>query len=479
MSDLSISNVINISVAETQTGLSEYNTSAIALFTNETPLSSFGSGDYKIYLEPSEVMTDFGSSSVTYKKAAETFSQAPNILQGDGYLAVIPLLPSIQTITFSVAPDSGAFKITSSNGSTASIAWDATLSTIQTALQAVVGQSDWTVAGSIASLQLAISCNGNYGEVDAVTVTDNTLTRNLLVVTATVASTQSGETLSEGITRMKSQVSFFGVEITQTAESIGSVDVLAAAELVQSLKMLLFISAYTESYIQTGGLFRTITSSSYTHTRCIYYGDSSNSGLNAMLAESAYASRLMSVNFDGSNTTITMHLKTLKGVDVDPTATQTILGECTTTGADDYVSIRGIPCVFTSGANTFSDRVYNLLWFVGALEVAGFNYLRQTATKIPQTEKGMDGLKGAYRKVCEQAIRNAFGAPGEWTSSTTFGDQDSMLKNIEEVGYYIYSTPVSEQSQANREDRKSPLVQIALKEAGAVHSSDVIVNINA
>jgi hypothetical protein len=91
----------------------------------------------------------------------------------------------------------------------------------------------------------------------------------------------------------------------------------------------------------------------------------------------------------------------------------------------------------------------------------------------------MDGLKNAYRAICEQAVVNQYAAPGTWNSSTTFGTQDDFLANIEQRGYYIYSAPVARQSQAAREARQAPLVQIAIKEAGAIHSSDVIVFVNA
>ena len=135
--------------------------------------------------------------------------------------------------------------------------------------------------------------------------------------------------------------------------------------------------------------------------------------------------------------------------------------------------------MFCSGTNTFFDRVYNLLWFNGALQVAGFNYLAQTNTKIPQTEAGMDGLKGAYRNVCEQAVTNGYLAPGTWTSSTLFGVPADLIANVAQRGYYIYSVPLSQQSQTNRAARQASLCQIAAKEAGAIQSSNIIVNINA
>jgi len=42
----------------------------------------------------------------------------------------------------------------------------------------------------------------------------------------------------------------------------------------------------------------------------------------------------------------------------------------------------------------------------------------------------------------------------------------------------VYAAPVESQSQADREARKAPVIQIAVKLAGAVHFVDVIVNVN-
>lgn len=91
----------------------------------------------------------------------------------------------------------------------------------------------------------------------------------------------------------------------------------------------------------------------------------------------------------------------------------------------------------------------------------------------------MSLLKGSFRKVCEQAVKNGYVAPGSWNSAEWFGNQEDMINNILERGYYIYSQPVNEQSQANREARISPTIQIAIKLSGAVHSINVLLTINA
>jgi hypothetical protein len=118
------------------------------------------------------------------------------------------------------------------------------------------------------------------------------------------------------------------------------------------------------------------------------------------------------------------------------------------------------------------------MWLSVALQIAGANCLTSTGTKIPQTETGMSTLKNAYKQVMKQAVTNGFLAPGTWTSPDYFGDQTDFLRNITEVGYYEYSLPISQQSTSDRNARIAPLVQIACKTSGAIHSSDVLVEVN-
>ena len=115
------------------------------------------------------------------------------------------------------------------------------------------------------------------------------------------------------------------------------------------------------------------------------------------------------------------------------------------------------------------------MWFVNAIQTAGFNYLRQTNTKIPQTEKGMTGLKSAYAEVCERFVNNGVAAPGSWNTAIPFGNPELFRENIEKRGYYIYSLPIARQSQEEREARRAPIVQIGVKLASAIHFSSVIV----
>jgi hypothetical protein len=378
MSELGISNVINVSVSEAGPGAGEYNTSNLALFTDDEAADSFGSDDYKIYLGPDEVGTDFGTDSNTYKMALKVFSQQPNILANRGYLVVIPF------------------------------------------------EDGYDV-----------------------------------------------ENLDNAITRTEGLVQYFGIMATGILTEEAMLD---AADVIQTKNKIGFFVGNTSTDIDEGGKLDKLRSGTLTKSRGLFYGGTEVEALEMM---AAYAGRALSTNFNGSNTTQNMHLKSLSGVQPDATMTQTLLTKAQDAGVDVYISIQGVAKTFCSGANKFFDRVYNLEWLIGALSVAGFNVLATTGTKIPQTEQGIGSLKSSYRSVCEQAVTNQFLAPGTWTSPTTFGVQAEFLSNIEQFGYYIYSTPVSQQLQSAREAREAPLIQIAVKEAGAVDSSSVIINVNA
>jgi hypothetical protein len=492
MSQLALTNIINISIATPQPGIGAYNTSNLAIISRDTVnLATFGTLGYKIYTSPTQVATDFGTGSNTYAMANAVFSQQPNILLGGGYLVIIPFLSTAQvaqqTVTIPLSTgglpaSTGAFVLTYSASNSTSMAWNAISSVIQTSIRAITGLTTATVTnatyqanGAIASFQ--VNFVGVSGAAALMTVTTDTLADSAAVaITPTVATTivgsSTGETLDQAIIRSSTLVQYFGV---MASEVCTQAVLLLAASVIQSMNKLLFDVTYTAADVASNGRCAVIQQASFTQTRCLFYDDVLATALTFM---AAYAGLGLSTVFTGSNTTQTMHLKTLAAISPDPNLTQTLLTQAVAAGADTYPSLQGVSKVFCSGLNDFFDNQYNLQWFAGALQVAGFNYLATTNTKIPQTEIGMDGLKGAYRAVCEQAVANQFLAPGTWNSATTFGNISSLVKNVAQRGYYIYSQPISLQSQAARVARQAPLVQMAIKYAGAIQSTSVIVYVN-
>ena len=265
---------------------------------------------------------------------------------------------------------------------------------------------------------------------------------------------------------------FFSGIISTTYPTSGSMAVLAADVQAYQNKILFLPSS---TYGDVAGAFTTIVGASDFNTRCLYY---SGTALESRIFAAAYASRLLGTNLNGSNTAITMQFKNLSGVTVDEGITSTILVACAAAGVDVYIDIAGTSMIYSSGANKFADQIYNQVWLVNSLQVALFGTLQGVGNKIPQTEDGMNVLKTSLRSVLSQGVSAGYLAPGTWTSPTTFGNQADFISNILQKGYYIYSSPVSLQSVANRTARIAPPIQIAAKEAGAVHSANILVYIN-
>lgn len=302
----------------------------------------------------------------------------------------------------------------------------------------------------------------------------NPLGTNGYLVIVPLASAGT-ELVRTAIARVINEVYFFGILIDNEMTSIPA-EFATLTAYIQTLDKMFFYGSSVQAQYSPGGMLDLVRSSTLTNTRCLYYSDGTASHTQWFAA--AYASRGLSTDFTGSNTAQTMHLKSLSGVSVDTTVDQTQLALVQTAGVDVYVSIAGVPSLFTSGQNGFFDQVYNQFWFKFALETAGYNLLRLTNTKIPQTETGLESLKNAYRAICLQAVTNGFAGPGAWNSSLVFGDPTALIRCVKDIGYYVYSLPVALQSTADRTARKAPLVQIAIKCQGAIHSSNVIVNVN-
>ncbi len=288
-----------------------------------------------------------------------------------------------------------------------------------------------------------------------------------------VAAMASGDTLSTIYAKIAPEIFFGGMLFGGYQPNKAEME--AAAAVFQAAKVLLFLPTNDTSAIAPSGFAYDIQAAGQTYSRCLLY---TTSALQARLFAAAYASLGMATNWSGNATAATQQMKDLANVLPDPGITQTILNTCETVGVDIYANFGPLPKLFSTGGNTFFDQIWGLIWLKFALEVAGFNAIATTATKIPQTEPGIALLRNAYTAVLEQGVVNGFLAPGQWNSGVLFGNPATLRQAVLQLGYYVYSQPVNQQSQTDRAARKAPLIQIAAKLAGAVHSSNVVVNFN-
>lgn len=483
---LDIGNVVRVSVSGPERGLANVNTSALAIITDEAPIPN-DYGDSRAYLNPDGVAEDFGTNSETYRIALAVFNQKLNILTGGGFLVVIPRLqtaPASAAVIISSRPvNLAALTATDYNinvnvdGAGAS---DELIGTVDTTSLATAEASLNSTAITAAGLEFVLS-----GELSAAEITLKTIATGatksiviglagtgtdiapLLALEGSATGADAGvERAKDAILRTRNSVNYFGIVYN---EKFSDAEATELAATVQSLKK--FHALGSNLVADITGIYTTLKDAGYTKTRCILYTTAENDALDYA---AGYMSRLMSINFNATGTALTMHLKDFVGLVADPGVTQSVLDSAKKAGVDVLADL-GIPKIFISGANIFSDQVYTRLALQVDLEIAGFNYLATTTTKIPQTEPGMDGLKGAYRAVLKRYVGAGVYAPGTWNNPTRFGNPEDHDRNIEEFGFFIYSIPVAQQAQNEREARIAPVVQIAAKESGAIHSSDVLV----
>ncbi len=488
MTILPISNVINVTVTTTPQGLQEKNVNSLALFTHESPSNL---DPYGIYISAAQVAADYGTNSVTAQMANAIFGQVPNIRTGKGRLVIIPMEGAvsatngdIQTTDISanlaalIAVDDGDITVTidgtdydlSGIDFTGATTLEDIAAILQTYLVNGVVTADATTI-TITSKTVGINSTVAFSAFagGGTDLTDVSLL-NTAAATATDGVDSSGETVLEAITRTSGAVGYVPV-ITSLWLEDDEIEAIATGIQAQDRMFLHQVC----STLDIAGVATTIQQATQTRTRILLYTPDQ---AEANLMKSAYAGRAFSTDFTGSNTSTTMNLKTLSGIVPDPGVTQTIYSNADAAGVDLYVNYDGLPAIYSTGGNDYFDNPYSDLALKFALETAGFNYLKQTNTKVPQTEPGMNGLKDAYAKIMQQFVRNGELAPGGWNSSETFGDPEVFVDNITQNGYYIYSLPIAQQNSTEREARIAPLVQIAAKRAGAIHSGNVIVLVN-
>lgn len=490
MAQIDLARVITVSLQAALRGLANANTSALALITNDVPIAGAAFGDFGIYYGPASVAADWGSNSDAYKQAVSVFSQSPNPLSAGGFLVIIPrkadaaasaatLLGTGPVDLTALTATTYEISLTVDGGSDTDCTIGAVDSTSLVTAAASLNSTEVVAAGAVFSLSGSVNAafitlkSGTAGASSLLTIGATSTGVNiapLLGLSGTAHGVATGaEAIKDTILRTFQEVFYFGI-ILDVIPTDAELPELAA--LIQSIDKILFY-AETDS-AKVAGIMTTLKTSGFTQTRGLLRTESSAS---ALIYASAYAARALSTDFTGDGTVSTMHLKDLVGFVADAGLTEAIVTGCQSAGVDVYADF-GVPKVFTSGANRYFDEVYIGLALKLSIRVAGFNYLAKTSTKIPQTEKGMNGLKGAYRQVVKQFVANGAFAPGSW-NETTFGNPEDFMRNIEENGFYLFSSPIAAQTQTVRESRAAPLVQIACKSAGAIHSSSVVLNIEA
>lgn len=486
-----ISYVVSASAVLPQAGLEPLKLSTILILTDEEPVTEL-TGDYEIYRTVTSAVKTWGTESTTTKMIQAIFGQSPNILNNNGYVIVAPFLnipatsgtlttPSINIENFKTISN-GVINLTIDGINEEITALDftdvETVTDIANVIESKITNATISVVNDTILFTSKIT-----GTTSSVSILEATEAGTDLYgseyldganCVEVVGTEQTKEGYSNAILRLADTIYFEGV---LTSRFTSDSEVIEASNTVESLqpnRILFAESSNLDALTVDTGLFYQLLTNNFTKT--LLYTNGENAQLQAKLFAAAYASKLLSVNYNGSNTCITMNLKDLSGIQADTNISESILQQCAGAGCDVYASVEGLPKVLSNRKHAlYIDQVANQIWFVNTIQREVFNLLATTRTKIPQTESGMQLITNVINQICAQAITNGYGGAGKWNSADTFGDYDDFHRNIFEQGYYVYHLPVAQQIQSEREERRAPMFQIALKEAGAVHSANILI----
>ncbi|EOV0985527.1 DUF3383 family protein [Edwardsiella piscicida] len=295
------------------------------------------------------------------------------------------------------------------------------------------------------------------------------------VKTLKTAEAGKVETLLEAVNALLDYNSWYGLHLAvPEADYPADADIITVSAAVEAatVSRIFAITTNEETVMvaaDTTNLASKLKAAKYSRTYIQYSSTSRYAALSSF-------ARAFTVNFNGSNTTITLKFKQLPGV------TYETIGTSQATALEDkncnvYVYYENDTAILEQGVmcnGDFFDERHGLDWLQNAVQTADYNTLYTSTTKIPQTDTGTTTRIANIEKVLDVAEKNGLFAPGIWTGGPMgqLNTGDALTK-----GYYTWADTVDNQLQTDREARKGVPIQVAAKLAGAVHYGDVAITV--
>ncbi|EIX9561036.1 hypothetical protein AZZ74_002070 [Klebsiella pneumoniae] len=291
----------------------------------------------------------------------------------------------------------------------------------------------------------------------------------------TLAEGEAGavETLLQAVNACLQYTNWYGLAIADSADLVEA-DVISVAAAIEASSLSRILAVTTDDVNvlvagNTDNIGYKLKAAGYGRTFWQYSSSSKYAAISAF-------GRAFTVNFTGNNTTITLKFKTEPGVTYE-TLTTTQAAAIDSINGNVYVYYANDTAIIQQGVmanGDFFDERHGLDWLQNYVQTNLYNLLYTSATKIPQTDAGVTRLMTNVEASLDQAVNNGLIAPGVWNGGPIgqIESGDTLTK-----GYYVYADAVANQAQSDREARKSPVIQAAIKLAGAIHYGDVQINV--
>ena len=494
---LPISRLVNVSVNLTPMPAQMQNISTLMILGSTGGIINVIER-YRNYASINAVAADFGTSAPEYLTAVLWFEQSPQpttLMIGrwaqtatHGKLIGATLSAAQQALSAWTAVSAGAFHVQIDGGTAADITGmnftgatnlNGVASIIQTALD--VGHAGMTCVWNAAYARFEID-SGTTGATSAVSFLSAPSTGTNISAMLGMTVTSSGAYVANGIIAESAvnAVTLFDGNYGQTWYGLticGAVDSdhLAVAAYIEAANNKHIYGVSTQ---ESGVLVASDTSNiAYQLKQLAYKRTVTQYSSSNAYAVASLLGRILTTDYNGNSTVITLMYKQEPGIVPETVNASQIAAlegfSCNVFVAYDNNTAIIEPGVVASG--DFLDIITGTDWLALDIQNEVFNLLYTSPTKIPQTNSGMHIITTTIENVCSQAVINGLLAPGVWQSAGFGGlNQNDYLAK----GFYVYAPSVDVQNSADRAARKSVPIQVAAKLSGAVHTANIIINVN-
>lgn len=491
---LSVSDVVSVTIQMSPLASPLRNFGSALVLGDSNVIDTFSR--YRLYTSLTAIGTDFGVTAPEYLAAKLFFGQSPAPAQcyvgrwaaantngkliGGLLSATQQLMTNFTSVlnggvNFTV--DGVARNLTGLNFSAATNL-NAVASTIQSAF-AGAATVVWNAAYSRFEVQSAT--NGTSSSVSFATTGSGVDISSLIGLTSTQGGYSVAGILAETIETAVNTFTgltnaWYGLTIA-AATPIVDADYVNVAGIIEatggSASRIFGVTTQESAALlstSTTDLAALLQAGGYSRTFCQY--SSSNP-----YAAASVLGRAFSVNFQASNSTITLKFKQEPSVTPE-TLTETQYAALAAKNCNAFVNFNNNTAILQEGkmANGFFfDEMHGTDWLQNQLQTDVYNALYTSPTKIPQTDAGINQIAAVVTQDLQLAVNNGFVAPGVWAGPAVGAIVNGQYLT---TGYYVFQPAIATQSQTARQQRQAPPIQAAIKLAGAVHFSSIICNVN-
>lgn len=489
---LSVSRVVAVSVSLTPAGAQSQSLSNLLLLGTSAVIDTIERT--RSYSDLNGVALDFGTTAEEYKAASNWFGQSPqptSLMVGrwvntaaKGGLRGAPLSAAGQALATWQAVTNGGFKYAKDGGALTNV----------TGLNFSAAANLNAIAAIIQAALVGVTCvwNATYSrfELESSTLGATSAIAFLTAPTAgtDISSMMGGTAANSGSYLYAGQAAESAVAAVTLAESNMGQQwyglVVPSAVNADHLAIAAFIEAagtkhaYGVTTQEGAVLVPAATSDIAYQLKALGYKRTMTqySSSNPYAVVSALG-RILTTNFNGANTVITLKFKQEPGTVAEYLNT-TQANAVAAKNCNVFVAYNNSTSILQEGVmadGTFVDIITGTDWLATTIQREIYNLLYTSTTKIPQTDQGMQLLTTSVEAVCSQAVVNGLLAPGVWNAGG-FGNlvQGDYLAK----GFYVWAARVSTQSQSDRAARMAVPIQVAAKLAGAIHTANVAITVN-